>query len=94
MVAYFAFNDLATGFALLAFLSFLDTCRNRRRSASSKASGLLLALAWLARFSVSGRGERDFFADHAQLTWAMIAFFGWAVLTLAWAVNRATASPR
>lgn len=87
VVAYVAFNDLAIGFALLAFLSFLDILPKSAALSPSKFVGLLLALAWLARFSVSGRGERDFFADHAQLTWVMIAFIGWAVLTLAWAVN-------
>jgi O-antigen ligase len=47
-------------------------------------AGLLLAVAWLARFSASQR-ERDFFTEYAWLTWSMIAFLAWAALSLLWA---------
>ncbi|HEV7529980.1 MAG TPA: O-antigen ligase family protein [Solirubrobacteraceae bacterium] len=84
VLAYVVFSDLAAGFAVLAFLSFLESLASGSLS-PAKAAGLLLAVAWLARFSLGERSERDFFADHSYLTWTLIAFFGWAVISLLWA---------
>jgi O-antigen ligase len=86
VLAYVAFSDLAIGFAVLAFLSFVDTLPTSGSLSPAKAVGLLVAVAWLARFSIgSENNERDFFADHSQLTWLLVAFFGWATLSLLWA---------
>jgi O-antigen ligase len=86
VLAYVAFSDLAVGFAVLAFLSFVDTLPTSGSLSPAKAAGLLVAVAWLARFSIGAkRSERDFFADHSQLTWLLIAFLGWATLSLLWA---------
>ncbi len=86
VLAYVAFSDLALGFAVLAFLSFVDTLPTSGSLSPAKAAGLLVAVAWLARFSIGSlRDERDFFADHPQLTWMLVAFFGWATLSLLWA---------
>ncbi len=86
---YVVFADLAIGFAILAFLSFLDTLPTSGSLSLDKAAGLVLAVAWLARLSTRTSGEQkgDFFEDHTALTWLMIAFFGWATLTLAWATE-------
>jgi O-antigen ligase len=84
VLTYVVFSDLAAGFAVLAFLSFLESLASGSLS-PAKAAGLLLAVAWLARFSLGDRTERDFFADHSYLTWTLIAFFGWATISLLWA---------
>jgi O-antigen ligase len=84
LLAYVVFSDLAAGFAVLAFLSFLESLASGSLS-PAKAAGLLIAVAWIARFSLGDRSERDFFADHPYLTWTLIAFFGWAVISLLWA---------
>ncbi len=88
--AYFVFADLAVGFAVLAFLSFLDTLPTSGALSLAKAAGLLLAVAWLAKFTAGGTDRRDFFADYPHLTWALIAFFGWGVLSLLWAPQTGT----
>jgi len=82
--AYFVFSDLAAGFAVLAFLGYLDTLPTSGALSLDKAAGLLLAVAWLAKFT-TGANRRDFFSDYPLLTWALIAFFGWSVLSLVWA---------
>jgi O-antigen ligase len=92
ILAYVVFNDLATGFAMLAFLSFLETLPSSSALSPAKGVGLLLAVAWLARFSSAGRETRDFFADHSLLTWVLIAFFGWACVSLLWASDVGTAA--
>jgi O-antigen ligase len=83
--AYIVFSDLAAGFAILGFLAFLDILPTSGSLSPSKAAGLLIAVAWLARASTQERGTRDFFADFPSLSWVMIGFIGWAALTLLWA---------
>jgi len=87
--AYLVFADLALGFATLAFLSFLDTLPTSGALSLAKAAGLLLALAWLAQFAAGKADKRDFMTEYPHLTWALIAFFGWGVLTLLWAPHSA-----
>jgi O-antigen ligase len=81
VIAFVVFSDLASGFAVLAFLSFLDTLPAAHSSASpAKGVGLLIAVAWLARYATEQHGGRDFFREHALLTWAMIAFLAWGAI--------------
>lgn len=80
-LAFVVFSDLASGFAVLAFLSFLDTLPSAHSSASpAKGVGLLIAVAWLARYSSENHGGRDFFREHAVLTWTMIGFLSWGAI--------------
>lgn len=83
---YVVFTDLVTGVAILGLLSFLEVLPQQSGALSlAKGAGLVLALAWIARLSLSELGERGFLADHPRLAWLLIGFFGWAVLTLLWA---------
>jgi O-antigen ligase len=85
VIAYLTLSDLAIGFAILMFLSFLAVLPTSGSLSPAKGAGLLLALAWVARFASTRHGVRDFFADHPLLSWAMLALLGWAALTLIWA---------
>ena len=78
------FTDLAAGLAVLGFLSFLEVLPTSGSLSLPKAAGLLLAVAWVARILTRER-ERDFFAEFPALTWALVAFIAWAMLTLVWA---------
>jgi putative inorganic carbon (HCO3(-)) transporter len=85
--AFVVFADLALGFAILAFLGFLEVLNTAGGLSLSKGAGLLLAVAWLARVFTRQR-ERDFFAEYQGLSWILIAFLVWAALTLLWATQR------
>ena len=85
VLAYVVFNDLAMGFAVLAFLSFLGTLPTSGALSLSKGAGLLIAVAWLANFALERRGEGDFFSEHSLLTTMLVGFFVWATLSLLWA---------
>jgi O-antigen ligase len=85
--AYVVFADLAVGFAILAFLAFVEVLPTSGSLSPAKAAGLLLAVAWLARLSLGERDQRDFFAEHPHLGWAMIAFIGWSTFTLVWSAR-------
>lgn len=87
--AFVVFTDLAVGFAVLGFLSFLDVLPTSGGLSLSKGAGLLLAMAWLARLFTRQR-EGDFFSEYPGLTWLLIAFLAWASLTLVWAVQTGT----
>jgi O-antigen ligase len=87
--AYVVFADLAVGFAVLGFLSFLEVLPTSGGLSLSKGAGLLLAVAWLARLSTRQR-EGDFFSEYPLLTWLMIGFLAWASLTLVWAGQTGT----
>jgi O-antigen ligase len=82
---YVVFNDLVVGVAVLGLLSFLEVLPQSGGLSLAKGAGLILALAWIARISMSEHGERGFVADHSHLAWLLVAFFGWGVLTLLWA---------
>lgn len=87
--AFVVFADLAVGFAVLGFLSFLEVLPTSGGLSLSKGAGLLLAVAWLARL-FTGRRESDFFTEYPVLTWLMIAFLSWASITLLWAAQTGT----
>jgi O-antigen ligase len=87
--AYVVFSDLAVGFAVLGFLSFLEVLPTSGGLSLSKGAGLLLAMAWLARLSTRQR-EGDLFSEYPVLTWLMIGFLAWASLTLVWAGQTGT----
>jgi O-antigen ligase len=84
--AYIVFSDLALGFAILGFLSFLEVLNTTGGLSLSKGAGLVLAVAWLARVFTSQR-ERDFFAEYPIFSWIMVAFLVWASLSLLWATD-------
>ncbi|HEY7933342.1 MAG TPA: O-antigen ligase family protein [Solirubrobacteraceae bacterium] len=86
--AFVVFADLAVGFAMLGFLSFLEVLPTSGGLSLAKGAGLLLAGAWVVRLCTNQR-ERDFFADYPPLTWTLVAFVAWAALTIVWATQTA-----
>jgi O-antigen ligase len=88
LLAFVVFSDLAGGLAVLVFISLVAVVPATGSVSPAKAVGLFVAVGWLARYTVGGRGERDFFADHSYLAWMMIAFLAWGALTLLWASER------
>lgn len=82
--AILVFIDLATGFAAVALLSFLDVLPTSGSLSVPKAAGLLVAAAWFARISLR-QDERTFFSAYPVLTWTMVAFLTWGAVTLLWA---------
>lgn len=82
--AFVVFADMAVGFAVLGFLSFLEVLPTSGGLSLSKGAGLVLAVAWIARL-FTRKGDGDFFTEHPTLTWTLLAFLGWASVTLIWA---------
>ena len=81
LLAYLVFSDLAGGLAVLVFVSFVASVPATGSVSPAKAIGLFVAIGWLARYTVGGRCERDFFADHSYLVGRVVAFLAGGVLT-------------
>ena len=81
VLAYVVFNDLAMGFAVLAFVSFLDTLPTS--GALSLAKGASISSRWRGwrlRHGPKRRGR--LLLRGSLLTSILIAFFGLATLSL------------
>jgi hypothetical protein len=87
---FLVISDLAIGMALFAVISFLDVLPFGGAAVTfAKATGLLLALAWLAVIGTSERGQRNFLVDHTTMSFVLLAFVGWATISTAWAESPA-----
>jgi O-antigen ligase len=89
--AYVIFSDLATGFGILMFLSFLSVLPASGSLTPAKGAGLVLALSWVARYTTVNTDVRDFASDHPTLSWLMIGLLGWAAASVIWAPSTGAA---
>ena len=84
-----AFTSLAAGLVLFILIAFLEFVFAGGPVLSlTKATGLLLALAWFAEVTRPD-GGRNYFIDHPFGGFLLIAFLVWAVLGLSWAESGA-----
>jgi len=91
VIAYVIFSDLATGFGILMFVSFLTVLPASGSLTPAKGAGFLLALAWVARYTTLNTDVRDFAGDHPLLSWLMIGLLGWAAASVIWAPSTGAA---
>ncbi len=82
---YVVFSALAAGFAVLAFLTFLDILPTSGSLSPAKGAGILIAVAWAARSSTQEGERSDFFRDYPYLTWLLVGFVAWTIVSLLWA---------
>ena len=79
-----AFTSLAAGLTVFTMLGFLEFALPSGATLSlSKAAGLLLALAWLARVATR-HSEETFFDAHPLASYVLFAFLGWGLLSISW----------
>lgn len=78
--------DLTVGMCIFAVVSFLDLVPFGGASVTfAKVAGLLLAVSWLATLATSADAENDFVAVHPAIAYVLVAFLGWAALSILWA---------
>lgn len=80
-------SDLAIGLFLFTILSFFDKVPALGGPAISvtKATGLVLALVWLAAVVTRERGRRTLASDHPWLLYLLALFVIWTAASAAWA---------
>ncbi len=82
-----ALSELATGVAVLAAVSFLETLSLGPGVSLVKLIGALLVVSWLALLMVGQENENDFFATHPKITYLVLVFVGWVAVSVIWAEN-------
>ena len=87
------FADLAAGLVVLIVVAFAETTPLAGPALSfTKLTGLLLALAWVARIATQPAGrERLIFDAHPAFSYLLAAFLGWVAISGAWAEDAASA---
>ena len=87
------FADLAAGLVVLIIVTFAETTPLAGPALSfTKLTGLLLAVAWVARIATQPAGrERLIFDAHPGFSYLLAAFVGWVAISTAWAENTASA---
>ena len=78
--------DLSAGLVLFTMISFVDLLPLGGPALTlAKVAGLLLALSWLARLTTRERESANFLNEHPMIAYVLLAFLGWAALSLTWA---------
>lgn len=77
-------TSLQIGFAVMVLFAFLEVLTVQAGVSLAKAAGALIVIAWIAAATTRGRTERNFFREHAALTYLLVAFLGWNLMSLAW----------
>ena len=77
-------TDLQIGFLTMVMFAYLEVLSVVGGVSLVKVAGVLIVVAWLAVASTRGRQERNFFTEHAGLTYLLLAFLGWNAISTAW----------
>jgi O-antigen ligase len=80
-----AFSSLATGVVLFTLLTFFELLPTGGSALNfTKLVGLLLALAWLAKLSITKDAKVDFPTQHPGILSGLLVFLAWATLSYSW----------
>jgi O-antigen ligase len=77
-------SDITIGVCLFAFATFVEILPQSGSLSLFKAIGLLLALSWVAA-AATRENTDSLFSARPFLAWLIIAFLGWATISLTWA---------
>jgi O-antigen ligase len=84
-------TDLQIGFAAMVLFAFLEVLSVLGGVSIAKVAGALIVVAWVASSSIGGRRERNFFVEHAGLTYLVLAFLAWNAISVAWSTSTSLA---
>jgi O-antigen ligase len=84
-------TSLGIGFVVMVLFAFLEVLTVQAGVSLAKVAGALIVLAWIAAVTTRGRIERNFFRDHAMLTYLLVAFLGWNLISTAWSQSQPVA---
>lgn len=80
-------SDLRIGLGLFIAFTFLEMTAVVPGVGLAKLAGGALALSWLAQAMTNPSYRRFLWSDHSLLTWLVVAFLAWNLLSTAWAVD-------
>jgi O-antigen ligase len=79
-----AFTNLAAGLVVFTFMTFAEFALPAGAASLTKAAGLLLVLAWLAKVATEREAGKTFIQAHPVETYLIIAFLGWGAFSVSW----------
>jgi putative inorganic carbon (HCO3(-)) transporter len=79
-----AFTNLAAGLVVFTFLTFAEFALPLGAASITKAAGLLLTLAWLAKVATDRDAGKTFLQAHPVETYLILAFLGWGAFSISW----------
>ena len=82
--AVLVLTSLQIGFLAMVLFAYLEVLTVAGGVSLAKVAGVLIVVAWLAVMTVRGGKERNFFTEHAGLTYLLLAFLGWSAISVAW----------
>lgn len=89
--AALVFVDLLIGYAAMGLFAFLEVLSVLGGVSLAKVAGALLAVGWLAAAAASGGRTRNFFTERSTITYLLIAFLGWNLMSTAWSPSSSEA---
>jgi O-antigen ligase len=85
-----ALSDVTVGLLCFGVLAFFQNLPGVSGTVSAaKLAGTVVALSWLATIAMRRSAREGLVAAHPALSYAVVAFLGWAMLSLAWAKSPA-----
>jgi O-antigen ligase len=84
-------TNLQIGFAAMVLIAYLEALSRLGGVSLAKVTGVLIVVGWIAASSIRGSRARNFFADHAGLTYLALTFIAWAAVSVAWSESHALA---
>jgi O-antigen ligase len=85
------FVNLLFGFAAMVMFAYLEVLTLAGGVSLAKVAGALIAVAWFAFVSTGGERVRNFFVERPGLTYLILAFLGWNIISIAWSENHSEA---
>jgi hypothetical protein len=85
------FVNLLFGFAAMVMFAYLEVLTLAGGVSLAKVAGALIAIAWFAFVSTGGERVRNFFVERPGLTYLILAFLGWNIISIAWSENHSEA---
>jgi O-antigen ligase len=85
------FVNLLFGFAAMVMFAYLEVLTLAGGVSLAKVAGALIVVAWFAFVSTGGERVRNFFVERPGLTYLILAFLGWNIISIAWSENHSEA---
>ncbi len=85
LVVIVTFSSLPLGLTAFTVVTFFNTLPSGSALNLAKPTGFILTLSWLAALLKYRRAMPLLSRDHPVLSYLLVAFFGWAGISLVWA---------
>ncbi|HEU4973480.1 MAG TPA: O-antigen ligase family protein [Baekduia sp.] len=83
--------NLFTGFAVMVLFAYMETLSTLQGLSLAKIAGVVIVGSWIALLTSGQRGVRDILSERPGLVYLLMAFLGWAAISILWSEDRGEA---